>query len=447
MVLNSESVFASARPHEDSRAICNSNESGDGMVDELRSLDFIPEPDDPRILSAADPNLSGHQEGFRAAVTGWEPDIPPQSPLSNRRFIVGRIPYALLIILLLATTSWWGLDQWLGVAEVQYPDSEWAYEESRIRDLQSVHGLDGTGVNVCIVDTGIDLDHEDLVAVNVVFKDFVSDSQEAIDHGVDHHGSMMAGILVADGHLKGASPGVSLSVAAALGERTGTETVGDTTLVAEAIEWCWNERDADIISLSLGGMQDLNTTAKSEVEQAVEDAMRHGVYVVAAAGNDGGADDDGIVSSPANVPLVIAVGATQEGGELWAASSRDDSTVDGNGDERMDPNLKPEILAPGAGIISTAPGTTYYRSSGTSGATVFIAGTLALILEEYPEMSRSGGSQSSNCIVAMKQALMDSTDPSIGDVEHDGALGYGNLDAVAWFEAVGIQQANAPCGE
>ena len=296
-----------------------------------------------------------------------------------------------------------------------------------------------------MVDTGIDLDHDDFGSATIVFRDFVSSSQEAIDHGVDHHGSMMAGILVADGHLKGAAPGVTLSVAAALGKRTGTETVGDTILVAEAIEWCWNERGADIISLSLGGVQDLNLTAKSEVEQAVEDAMRHGVYVVAAAGNDGGADDDGIVSSPANVPLVIAVGATQKGGEIWASSSRDDSTVDGNGASRVNPNLKPEVLAPGAGIISTAPGTTYYRSSGTSGATVFIAGTLALILEEFPNMSRSGGSHNSDCIVAMKQALMDSIDPEIAEVEHDGALGYGNLDAVAWFEVVETQQASNPC--
>jgi subtilisin family serine protease len=111
----------------------------------------------------------------------------------------------------------------------------------------------------------------------------------------------------------------------------------------------------------------------------------------------------------------------------------------------VNPNLKPEVLAPGAGIISTAPGTTYYRSSGTSGATVFIAGTLALILEEFPNMSRSGGSHNSDCIVAMKQALMDSIDPEIAEVEHDGALGYGNLDAVAWFEVVETQQASNPC--
>ena len=423
------------------------HECGDGMVDELRNLDFIPEPEDARILSAADPNLLGHQQGFRAAVTGWEPDIPPQAPLTQKRLIGGRIPYALLIIVLMATTSWWGLDQWLGVAEVQYPDSEWAYEETRIRELQTEYGLEGSGVNVCMVDTGINLDHTDLGSANVAFKDFVSGSQQMVDHGVDHHGSMMAGILVADGHLKGAAPDVTLIVAAALGENSGMETVGDTTLVAEAIEWCWTEQNADIISLSLGGMQDLNATAKSEVEQAVEEALRNGIYVVAAAGNDGGSDDDGIVSSPANVPLVIAVGATQKGGEIWASSSRDDSIVDRNGDNRTNPHLKPEILAPGAGIISTAPGSTYFRSSGTSGATVFIAGTLALILEEYPQMKRGGGSQNSNCIVAMKQALMDSTNPDLDSVEHDGALGYGNLDAVAWFETVGIQQSTSSCTE
>ena len=79
------------------------------MLDELRSLDFIPEPEDPRILSAADPNLMGHQEGFRAEVTGWQPDVPPQAPLAERRRRSGRIPGSALMVLIIALTSWWGL--------------------------------------------------------------------------------------------------------------------------------------------------------------------------------------------------------------------------------------------------------------------------------------------------------------------------------------------------
>ena len=415
------------------------------MLDELRSLDFIPEPEDPRILSAADPNLMGHQEGFRAEVTGWQPDVPPQAPLAERRRRSGRIPGSALMVLIIALTSWWGLGNWLGVAEVQYPDSEWAFEESRIRDLQSVHGLDGSGVKVCMVDTGIDLDHDDFNDAKVVFKDFVSGSTTPLDHGLDHHGSMMAGILIADGHLKGAATGISLSVAAALGERQGMETVGDTTLVAQAIDWCIEERSADIISLSLGGMQNSDGNTSSEVENAVMEALGKGVYVVAAAGNDGGVDDDGLVSSPANVPLVIAVGAVQKGGLIWDSSSRDDSITDGQGNNRIDPHQKPEITAPGVGIISTAPGTSYFRSSGTSGSTVFVTGVLALLLEEHPRMSRSGGVNTDVCIETMKQALMKSTAPLEESIVHDNVSGYGTLDAIAWFDSVNDILAEAPC--
>lgn len=415
------------------------------MLEELRSLDFIPEPDDPRILSAADPNLYGHQEGFRAEVTGWQPITPPQAPLTERRARPAKIPATALIVLVIALTSWWGVGNWLGVTEIQYPDSEWAYEESRIRDLQSVHNLDGSGVNVCMVDTGIDLDHDDYNEVQIVFKDFVSGSSTPLDHGLDYHGSMMAGILIADGHLNGAAPGISLSVAAALGERRGMETVGDTTLVAQAIKWCVDERSADIISLSLGGMQNLDDNVSSSVENAVFDALEKGVYVVAAAGNDGGEQDDGLVSSPANVPLVIAVGALQRGGDQWDSSSRDESTTDASGNLRLDPHLKPEISAPGVGIISTAPGTNYFRSSGTSGSTVFVTGTLAMILEEHPRMSRSGGANTDVCIETMKQALMESTASDRESIVHNNVAGYGSLDAISWYDSVNAILESNPC--
>ena len=416
------------------------------MGDELGHLDFIPEPQDPRILSAADPRLEGHQESYRSLVSGWHPDVPPQAPLSSRRMRDGRLPMALILVLAMALASWWGMGAWFDVGELQYPESEWAYEESRIRDLQQTHGLSGAGVHVCIVDTGIDTDHGDLAHLQVSFKDFITTSDQPLDHGIDYHGTMMSGILVASGHLNGVSKNVTLSVAAALGSEREGASIGETSLVADAIEWCWKERGADIISLSLGGMQDPNSTGGSVVEEAVTRALNKGVFVVAAAGNDGGDDDDGLVSSPSNVPLVISVGASGKGGKIWDSSSSDDSTTSPDGSPREDPNLKPEIIAPGAEIISTAPAGQYFRSSGTSGATVFISGTLALILEAHPEMSRSGGSSTNVCIVAMKQALMDSTDPSSLGVQHDALLGYGNLDAVAWFDTVERQQLSNPCG-
>ena len=77
--------------------------------------------------------------------------------------------------------------------------------------------------------------------------------------------------------------------------------------------------DADIISLSLGGINDRYT--QWSTVNAVKVALSKGVFVVAAAGNDGGSDDDGRVSTPSNVAEVITVGASMKGGSVWKGSS------------------------------------------------------------------------------------------------------------------------------
>ena len=108
-------------------------------------------------------------------------------------------------------------------------------------------------------------------------------------------------------------------------------------------------------------------------------ALANGVYVVSAAGNDGGSDDDGRVASPSNVREVISVGALDEDGDVWSGSSLG-SPEENDGINRSNPHFKPEISAPGVNIISTAAGDGYYSSTGTSDATVFVSGILALIL-------------------------------------------------------------------
>ena len=65
----------------------------------------------------------------------------------------------------------------------------------------------------------------------------------------------------------------------------------------------------------LGGESDPNATTDGPTSNAVKQALANGVYVVAAAGNDGGNDDDGRVATPSDVPGVISVGALDVDGE------------------------------------------------------------------------------------------------------------------------------------
>ena len=282
-----------------------------------------------------------------------------------------------------------------------------------------------------MVDTGIDLSHPDLENTDLVFKDFITGSSDVTDHGALAHGSMMAGILVSNGYLTGVAPSVTLGMAAALGDDGQGGNSGDQNIVSSAIEWCWKSFRADIISLSLGGESEGNASTDGPTSTAVSQALANGVYVVAAAGNDGGDEDDGMVATPSNVENVISVAALDVSGEVWEGSSL--GYLNENNSTEMDnPHKKPEISAPGVAIISTAYKDEYYSSTGTSDATVFISGILALILEAEPSLA----SPSPTCIVQVKTALMNSAMPLEEGIDHHPRWGYGAVSGVDWLEEI-----------
>jgi len=393
----------------------------------LDNVELLPEPEDDRILSAIDPSVVGFQEEWRSEVTGWAPLLAkPIHRVRGRRFLYTNITlFAILVSLML-----WVWQSGYLFIELPPPKSEWAIQQAGFDD-DILEGLTGKGVRVCIVDTGIDISHSAFEGIQVVFNDMISNSASPVDYGAIAHGTLMAGILISQSHQMGVATGITLGVVAALDDDgSGMNTAGEQT-ISEAIDWCIEQFSADIISLSLGGAQSDSMTREGPSVSSTRKALDRGIFVVAAAGNDGG-DDDGRVSVPSNVPLAISVGASLEGGELWVNSSKGNQmTYDG--EQRMHPNQKPEIIAPGVNIISTGSDDSWFSSSGTSDSTVFVTGALALILEDQPQL-RASVNQDSSCIGEVKQALRISASDSI--YEHDDALGYGNLDAGAWLEEV-----------
>jgi len=379
---------------------------------DLDGVEFLPEPGEPRILTAVDPSAVQHEAAWRSEVMGWAPRVVTAVP--HRKRSVARSSFglvALLVVVGMIVSQGWFL------VEIPLGESEWAFENTGLRDL-SEEGFDGTGVRLCVVDTGIDASHPAFEGQEVVFRDFVGSSRDPLDRGATAHGTMMVGLLVAEGHQDGAAQGVTLGVAAALAGDSDGDNIGDDSIVAEAIDWCRTGFDADLISLSLGGkrLEGQRDVVVSSVRRALDD----GVFVVAAAGNDGGTDDDGRVASPAFLPRVIAVGATNETGAVWENSSRGDGTGE-------HPNLKPEVTAPGVNVISTGSDDAWFTSSGTSVSTVLVSAALALILEAQPELKVDDD----RCVIHLKHALRESLGAS-----HSPTAGYGELDAMAWFEAV-----------
>ena len=290
----------------------------------------------------------------------------------------------------------------------------------------NIKGLDGTGVRVCIVDSGIDTTHQDLAGINLVaWRDFVNNQEQPYDD--QGHGTSMAGILVANGWMVGVAPKVELVVAKAL---SGNGT-GDDSVVADAIDWCV-EQNVQIISLSLGGAPGLipfSIFGGRDSSDAADDAIDQGIVVIAAAGNDGGPDDDGDVAHPSSERLVISVGGHTEDGSHWSGSSIGDN----NGNliplilPRQDPHKKPEVVAPAEGVPVINNDGTWSIVDGTSAATVYVTGAIALLLEAVPSLAANESSGSSATVVQIKQALMDTSKPQPSQDGHDDNYGYGML--------------------
>ena len=158
---------------------------------EFNNVEFIPEPTDNRIVSAADSATVGHQEGWRGEVMGWAP--VPVPVVSRPRRTTQRVAnVGIFLILILVFWAIWRSQ--LLFIEIPPPTSEWAFEDSGARELQS-SGYTGDGIRVCMVDTGIDISHPDLEDTDLVFKDFFTGSSQPVDNGNLAHGTMMAGLL------------------------------------------------------------------------------------------------------------------------------------------------------------------------------------------------------------------------------------------------------------
>lgn len=319
------------------------------------------------------------------------------------------------------------------------PSDSLIQSEQTYRELINVPSdFTGSGVDVCIVDTGMELNHPDLEGFDVAgWVDIVQGKSNPYDD--NGHGTNMAGILVANGWINGVAKDVNLYVAKAL-LANGSGYQED---VVSGIDWCVNQ-NVNIISLSLGGGQDLFPLLGSSsrtIEDSVNDAMARGIFVVAAAGNDGGEDDDGDVASPGSERRVICVGGVTQSGSHWSKSSTGNNALSVFPPKlpRGDPDKKPELVAPAKDVPVLNTQGTWSSSSGTSAATVYVTGAIALLLEAHPELSSNGTSGDVSTIDQVKDWIMQSVQPKDGQSDHDDNYGYGLLDVVALLEIAGQQ--------
>ena len=358
-------------------------------------------------------------------------DLPPipDAHIEDDLDFIKKITVACTSIILIAI-AWFTWQIIIGEITLTGPSALVLERESEFDDLiqyDDVDHLSGDGVDVCIVDSGIDMSHPDLDDLKLAdWSDFLNDQNEPYDD--NGHGTMMAGILVADGGLTGIARDIDLYVAKAL---SGGGS-GDDATVAEAIDWCVSN-NVDIISLSLGSnASGFSIIIGDATENAAENAYDAGIVVVAAAGNDG-ENDDGDVASPGIVSTVICVGGVDVNGNIWSGSSVGDNewSLIPPKIGRNSPNEKPEVVAPGEKVPvimtgeASCDGDDYCwgLSSGTSAATVYVTGAIAILFEAEPDLQGGGTDMLDN----LKQWIADSSKKRSGQENHDDYYGYGLL--------------------
>jgi subtilisin/minor extracellular protease Epr len=230
------------------------------------------------------------------------------------------------------------------------------------------YGNRGKGINISILDTGIDYSHPDLADNYKGGYDFVNNDPYPRD--MNGHGTHCAGIIAAENNTEGVvgvAPEANLYAVQVL-NFLGIGYVSD---IIAGLEWAV-DNNMDIVSMSFG-----MPTYSASLEAACDAAYASGVLLVAAAGNEGDGNPWTIeYSYPAAYGSVIAVGATDYS-DIVAPFSN------------TGPYL--ELVAPGVNIPSTMPtyrvflnlfGVDRYYDTldGTSMAAPHVAGVAALIL-------------------------------------------------------------------
>ncbi|MEM9588542.1 MAG: S8 family serine peptidase [Planctomycetota bacterium] len=286
-------------------------------------------------------------------------------------------------------------------------------------------GYTGAGVTVAVVDTGVDLDHPDLVHslyVNpgeiagngidddgngyiddVNGYDFADDDPHADD--VSGHGTHVAGTIAAANNGFGAT-GVAPEATILPVRVLGADGSGSTLDVAAGIRYA-ADLGADIINLSLGGGY------SQAIESAIEYAKSVGSLIVAAAGNESAAAPAYPARFSSSDSNVISVGASTSSDRI-ASFSND---VGASGAVQVD--------APGAGVYSTYVGGQYATLSGTSMAAPHVAGVAALALSANPDLTSP----------QLRDLLTSGT---VGNASGSDAIGLINAATSVAYAAAGV---------
>jgi uncharacterized repeat protein (TIGR01451 family) len=303
---------------------------------------------------------------------------------------------------------------------VTLSSSPWNLARIRADLVHTALGIDGSGVVVASMDTGVDWQHPALASryrgydpkglPNHVGNWFSATSEDYRYPGDGNgHGTHTTGIVLGEG--VGVAPGAQW-IAVKVFHNQGFTF--DSWLHA-GFQWLLApngdpSRAPDIVNASWGNDAGTDETFRPDV-QALRAA---GILVIFSAGNAG--PRPASVGSPASFPESFAVGASDPDDDVPNFSSRGPSPFD---------EVKPEVVAPGVNVRSTEPGGGYGTRSGTSMAAPHVAGLVALLVQAEPTLS----------LTATEQIITRTAVP-LGEPVPNNNAGWGRIDAYAAVASV-----------
>lgn len=234
-------------------------------------------------------------------------------------------------------------------------------------------------VVIAIIDTGINAAHPDLRGKVLFWKDFVNGRSTPYDD--EGHGTHVAGVAAGAGKANARYAGVAPGAALAVFKVLDSGGSGSESNAIAAIDEVISRRlqlNIRILNLSLAITGSSN--GKDALSRACNRAVANGITVVVAAGNEG--PNPRTIGSPSAAVSVITVGAGADPGDKGfyiASYSSRGPTADGR--------IKPDLWAPGIRIRSARASGGYSDISGTSLATPFVAGVVALMLDARPTLT------------------------------------------------------------
>ncbi len=311
--------------------------------------------------------------------------------------------------------------------------------------------IDGSGVTICVIDTGIDGPHELFETKGPLggplgpdeFYDAVNGLANPYDD--NGHGSHVSGIAAGNGTTSlaveaiGVAPGASLVVAKVL-DANGS---GNDATVLAGIDYCAGRGDVDILSMSLGGPTTDGTDPMSVAVNCVADPSpgtcsgnNDPKIIVVSAGNSGALWST--IGAPGVAELAITVGSIAE----WSGDSltnwQDDglylNTFSSRGpviDELGNSRIKPDIVGPGSRVLSAYvfdqnKANEYGIASGTSMSAPFVTGVIALMLQADPTL---GVADAGGLPHVKVRGILTSTAKDLGADGPDNEYGHGVIDA------------------